>query len=79
MARQTLARRIKVKGIKTVADKRHLSHNMVNTIGGKYLKALRRPYKSRKYNNNIFKDKNNRAKRLVLLNKCFNRQPKVQI
>ena len=68
-----------VKGIETVADKRHLSHSMVNAIRGKYLRALRRPNKSRKYNGNIFKNRNNRAKKLALLGKCFNKQSKVQI
>ena len=56
-----------VESAETVADKRHLSYNMVNAIKGKYLRALRRPNKNRKYNGNIFKDKDNRAKRLVLL------------
>ena len=79
MAKQTLGRYIEVKGVKTVADKRHLSYNIVNIIGGKYLRALRRPNKNRKYNSNIFKDKNNRDKRLALLGRCFSRQPKVQI
>ena len=40
---------------------------MVNTIGGKYLKALKRPNKGRKYNSNTFKNINNRIKRLALL------------
>jgi len=40
---------------------------MVNTIEGKYLKALRRPYKGRKYNSNTLKNRNNRTKRLALL------------
>ena len=56
-----------------VADKRHLNYNIVNIIGGKYLRALRRPNKSKKYNGNIFKDRDNRAKRLVLLGRCFSR------
>ena len=40
---------------------------MVNTIGGKYLRALRRPNKGRKYNSNALKNRNNRTKRLALL------------
>ena len=40
---------------------------MVNAIGGKYLRALRRPNKGKKYNDNTFKNRNNRAKRLALL------------
>ena len=62
-----------VKGVETVINKRHLSYNMANAIGGKYLRALRRPNKSRKYNSNTFKDKDNRAKRLALLGRYFNR------
>ena len=62
-----------VKGIEAIIDKRSLSYSMANTIGGKNLRALRRPNKSRKYNGNIFKDRDNRAKRLVLLSRCFNR------
>jgi len=66
-----------VKGVKTAVDKRHLSYNMVNAIGGKYLRALKRPNKSRKYNGNIFKDRDNRVKRLALLGRCPSRQFKV--
>ena len=62
-----------VKNAETVADKRHLNYSIVNAIGGKYLRALRRPNKNRKYNNNIFKDRDNRAKRLALLGRCPNR------
>ena len=68
---------IGVKGVETVVDKRHLSHSIVNIIGGKHLRALRRPNKSKKYNGNIFKDRNNRVKRLALLDRCLSRQPKV--
>ena len=46
---------------------------MVNTIGGKYLKALRRPNKGKKYNGNTFKDRNNKIKRLALLGRSFNK------
>ena len=62
-----------VKGTETVADKRHPSHSIFNTIGGENSKALKRPNKGRKYNGNIFKDKDNRAKRLALLNRCPNK------
>ena len=68
-----------VEGVETAADKRHLSHSMVNAMGGKYLRASRRPNKSRKYNGNTTKDRNNRAKRLALLGRYPNRQPKVRI
>ena len=40
---------------------------MVNTMGGKYLRALKRPNKGRKYNSNTLKNRNNRTKRLALL------------
>ena len=40
---------------------------MVNTIGGKYFRAPRRPNKGKKYNSNTFKNRNNRTKRLALL------------
>ena len=46
---------------------------MVNTIKGKYFRALRRPNKGKKYNSNTFKNRNNRTKRLVILNKCFSK------
>jgi len=46
---------------------------MVNAIGGKYLRALRRPNKGRKYNGNTFKNRNNRTKRLALLGRRPNR------
>ena len=62
-----------VEGAEMVANNRHLSYSMVNAIGGKYLRALRRPNKSRKYNGNIFKDRDNRAKRLALLGRYPNK------
>ena len=62
-----LERYIGVKGIEANLSKRNLSHNMVNIIGGKYLRALRRSNKGRKYNSNTFKNRNNRTKRLALL------------
>ena len=68
-----MVRCIGVKGIEAVAGKRYLSHNMVNAIGGKNLRALRRPNKGRKYNGNTFKDRDNRAKRLAILGRCLNR------
>ena len=58
---------IGVKGIEANLEKRYLSYSIVNTIGGKYLKALRRPNKGRKYNSNTLKNRNNRTKRLALL------------
>ena len=66
-----LKRYIGVKGIESNLGKRILSHSIVNAIGGKYLRALKGPNKGRKYNNNTFKDRNNRTKRLALLNKCL--------
>ena len=52
---------------------------MVNAIGGKYLRALRRPNKGRKYNGNTPKNRNNRIKRLALLGRRSSKQPKMQI
>jgi len=46
---------------------------MVNAIGGKYFKALRRPNKGRKYNGNTLKNRNNRTKRLTLLGRYLSR------
>ena len=46
---------------------------MVNTIGGKHFRALKRPNKSRKYNSNTFKNWNNKTKKLALLGGCFNK------
>ena len=46
---------------------------MVNAVGGKNLRALRRPNKGRKYNSNTPKDRDNRAKRLALLGRCPSR------
>ena len=46
---------------------------MVNIIGNKYFRALKRPNKGKKYNSNIFKNRNNRIKRLALLSGRFSR------
>ena len=62
-----------VKGLEAVLGKRNLSYSIVNTIGGKYLRALKRPNKSRKYNSNTLKNRNNRTKRLALLGRYPNR------
>jgi hypothetical protein len=56
-----------VKSAETDTGRRNLSHSIVNAIGGKNLRALRRPNKGRKYNSNTPKDRNNRIKRLALL------------
>ena len=66
-----------VEGIETAVDKRHLSYSMVNAIGGKHLRAPRRPNKIRKYNGNTLKNRNNRTKRLALLGGYPSRQPKM--
>ena len=50
------------KGIEAVADKRYLSYSIVNTVGGKNLKAPKRPNKGRKYNSNTLKDRDNMLK-----------------
>ena len=62
-----------VKGIEAILGKRNLSCSMVNTIGGKYLRALKRPNKGRKYNSNTLKNRNNRTERLALLGRCPSR------
>jgi hypothetical protein len=64
-----LKRCIGVKGIKANLGKRNLSYSIVNTIGGKYLRALRRPNKGKKYNSNTPKNRSNRIKRLALLSR----------
>ena len=46
---------------------------MVNIMGGKHFKALKRPNKDKKYNSNTFKNRNNRIKRLATLNRCFSK------
>jgi hypothetical protein len=56
-----------VKGTKANLGKRNLSYSIVNTIGGKYLRAPKRPNKGRKYNSNTPKNRSNRIKRLALL------------
>jgi len=64
---------MEVKGTKANLGKRNLSYNMVNAIGGKHLRALKRPNKGKKYNSNILKNWNNRTKRLALLGRCPSR------
>jgi len=68
-----------VKGIEANLGKRNLSRGMVNAIGGKYSRALRRPNKGRKYNSNTLKNRDNRTKRLALLGRCPSRQLKMRI
>ena len=46
---------------------------MVNTIKGKNFRALKRPNKSKKYNSNTLKNRNNRTKKLAILGRCFSR------
>ena len=62
-----------VKGTEAIIDKRYLSYSMANAIGGKNLRALRRPNKCRKYNSNTPKDRDNRSKRLALLGRRFSK------
>jgi hypothetical protein len=62
-----------VKGAEADTGRRNLSHSIVNIIGGKNLRALRRPNKGRKYNGNTPKNRSNRVKKLALLNKCPSR------
>ena len=68
-----LERYIGVKGIESNLGKRILSYSIVNAIGGKYLRALRRPNKGKKYNSNTLKNRSNRTKRLALLGRCPSR------
>jgi len=56
-----------VKGIEVDLGKGNLSYSIGNTIGGKYLRALKGPNKGGKYNGNTLKNRNNRTKRLALL------------
>ena len=62
-----------VKGTEAVLGKRNLSYSIVNAMGGKYLRALKRPNKGRKYNSGAFKNRDNRTKRLALLGRCPSR------
>jgi hypothetical protein len=62
-----------VKSIKANLDKRNLNYNIVNIIGGKYLRALKRPNKDKKYNSNTPKNKSNRIKRLALLGRYLSK------
>jgi hypothetical protein len=64
---------MEVKSTKANLGKRNLSYSIVNTIGGKYLRALKRPNKGRKYNSNTPKNRSNRIKRLALLGRCPSR------
>jgi len=73
LVRLKLKRYIGVEGIEANLGKRNLSYSIVNAIGDKYLRALRRPNKGRKYNSNTLKNRNNRIKRLALLGGCFSR------
>ena len=62
-----------VEGAEADLGKSNPSHSMVNAIGGKHLRALKRPNKGRKYNSNTPKNRNNRTKRLALLGRCPSR------
>jgi len=62
-----------VKGTEAVLGKRNPSYSMVNAIGSKHLRALKRPNKGGKHNGNTLKNRNNRTKRLALLGRCPSR------
>jgi hypothetical protein len=62
-----------VESTKANSGKRNPSHSIVNAIGGKYLRAPKRPNKGRKYNGNTPKNRSNRIKRLALLGRCPSR------
>ena len=48
-----------VKDLEANLGKRNPSYSIVNTMGDKHLKALKRPNKGRKYNSNTLKNRNN--------------------
>jgi hypothetical protein len=73
LVKLTLKRCIGVKGIKANLDKRNLNYSIVNVIRGKYLRALKRPNKGKKYNSNTPKNRSNRIKRLALLGRYFSK------
>jgi len=62
-----------VKDTEAILGKRNPSYSIVNAMGSKHLRALRRPNKGKKYNGNTFKNRNNRTKRLALLGRCPSR------
>jgi hypothetical protein len=62
-----------VEDTKANSGKRNLSRSIVNVIGGKYPRALRRPNKGKKYNSNTPKNKSNRIKKLALLGRCLSK------
>jgi len=62
-----------VKGTEAILGKKNPGCSIVNAIGGKHLRALRRPNKGRKYNSNTPKNRNNRTKRLALLGRYSSR------
>jgi len=68
-----LERYIGNKNAKANLSKRNLSYSMVNAIKNKYLKGLKSPNKGKKYNSNIFKDRNNKIKKLALLGRNPNK------
>jgi hypothetical protein len=73
LARPTLERYIGVKGTEADTGRRNPSYSIVNAMGGKNPRALRRPNKGRKYNGNTPKNRSNRIKRLALLGRCPSR------
>jgi len=66
MAKIILEKYIRVKSIEADIDKRTTNCSIVNIIKGKYLKTLISINKGKKYNNNIFKNRGNKIKRLTL-------------
>ena len=62
-----------MRTIKANLKKRDLSYSIVNAIGGKHLRALKRFNKGRKYNSNTPKNRNNRIKKLVLLGRYLSK------
>ena len=68
-----LKKYINVKVVKADIGKRSLSCSIINIMGDNNLKVFKRPNKNKKYNGNIFKNRNNRFKRLALLGRGLSR------
>jgi hypothetical protein len=62
-----------VKSAEADIGRKNPSHSIVNAMGGKNPRALRRPNKGGKYNGNTPKNRSNRIKRLALLGRCPSR------
>ena len=68
-----MERYIRVKSIKAELGKKILSCSIINIIRSKYLRALKRLNKDRKYGSDTFKNRNNKFKKLFLLGHCLSK------